>query len=200
MQTDRLNFSANILKRFVAFIMDGIIAFLPAFIMIFIFTGNVTHKAPLFYPCPLIGGTTLAITLPVEVNDALNTENGIYLFNGNSSDQSTQGVQRNYYNVSFWATSLRIISVLCVVFYIGYAAFCTVLYDGKTVGKKLMGIRVIHLDKQQKLTKALIIREVIGKIVVNSIPIVPVISIFTILFTPKHQAIHDIIAKTQAVE
>lgn len=42
----------------------------------------------------------------------------------------------------------------------------------------------------------LFLRECIGKILINSIPLIPLISFFTILFTSEHKALHDLLADT----
>lgn len=200
MELEREYFSANIVKRGMAFLIDAIVSFLPAFIMFFVFTGAIFHESAVLYPFPLIGTATLAISLTSEVNEAVNTENGIYLLRDDDQYENVVSTNSSRYNVALYATASRMLAVISVVFYCIYSAACVLMYNGKTVGKKLMNINVVNLDKNRSNKKSFVLREVIGKIVLNSIPVVPVISIVTIIFTKKHLAIHDIIGKTQVVE
>ena len=63
-----------------------------------------------------------------------------------------------------------------------------------------MHLKVVPEDENRKFGITILLREGVGKILLNSIPIIPVISIFTILFTPSHKAIHDYIGKTRVLE
>ena len=53
---------------------------------------------------------------------------------------------------------------------------------------------------EKKNNKHIFVREVLGKVILNSIPVIPVISIFTMIFTKKRLALHDMIGKTRVVE
>ncbi len=182
----KIKFKAPAYKRGIAFLVDAIIAFLPALVMYIIFTGTYTGYTPAFYPAPVIGAVSM-IDLPVEVNDSVNTI------------KTDLGGVSTGHNVSLYATGMRALSVLMIVFYVGYAAFCTVMYDGRTIGKKFMGIRVIPEDGES-FNKAILLRELLGKVVINSTVIVPVISIIIMLITKDGKAIHDYIGKTRVVE
>ena len=149
----------------------------------------------------MIGAVSM-YDLPAEVNEKLNTF------------ENEDGETTHYeYNVSFSATVCRVLSVFCIVFYVGYSTFCAYIFDGKTVGKKMMKLRMIVCDAGQepeaeeekkewekKNNKHIFVREVLGKVILNSIPVIPVISIFTMIFTKKRLALHDMIGKTRVVE
>lgn len=178
-------YNAPFVKRGVAFLIDGFVAFLPALVMYIIITGGFTGYTPAFYPAPIFGAVSM-VDLPIATNDKLNIM------------ETDQGGTTEYHNVSLYATGARALSVFVILFYVGYQAFALVVYEGKTVGKKLMGIKVIKEDGN-KIDKGYLIREVGGKVLLNSTIIVPVISVITILVTPKRKAIHDMISGTRVV-
>ena len=177
--------NAPVIKRGVAFVIDALMAFLPALVMYLVFTGTYQGLAPLYYPAPVIGAVSM-IDLPPAVNEEI------------SIVESDEGGVISTTNYSMTATLCRALSVVVIVFYVGYSAFCTILYDGKTIGKKLMGLKVVT-DGETKLTKALVLREVLGKIVLNTTVIVPVISLVMAVVAPKKKTIHDYIGKTRVV-
>jgi len=63
-----------------------------------------------------------------------------------------------------------------------------------------MHIKVMHSNKESAKRSSIFIRELLGKILINSIPIIPLVSLFTILFTKEHKALHDMLADTIVVE
>ena len=188
------------LKRIAAFLIDAVVAFIPALTMYILFTGSYSGWTPIWYESPVIAAVSMT-DLPPQVNESLNTfENG----DGNTYTD---------YNVSFSATVCRILSVISIVFYVFYSTFCAYIFDGKTVGKKLMGLRMIVRDSGQepedeaekeawnkKNNKHIFIREVLGKVLLNSIPIFPIISFFTMIITKNGITLHDLIGKTWVIE
>lgn len=177
--------NAPVIRRGIAFIIDAVVAFIPALVMYIIFAGGYDGYAPVYYPAPVIGVVSM-VDLPVEVNDEI------------SLVESEDGGVISTSNHSMSATFFRLLSIVVLVFYVGYATLCTYLYDGRTIGKKLMGLRVVT-DGEGNLTKAIIFREAIGKILVNSTVIVPVISLVMAIAAPKKKTIHDYIGKTRVI-
>ena len=178
------NVPANPIKRAVAFLMDMIVAYIPA-------------NAPAFYASPIIGSLSL-LQIPGEVDTYMN--NLVDASDSTTTAQLKEKQDTTVRNVSFLATSCRILSIFVILFYVGYGACCTYLFDGITVGKYFMHLKVVPEDENRKFGITILLREGVGKILLNSIPIIPVISIFTILFTPSHKAIHDYIGKTRVLE
>lgn len=179
---------APFFKRVGAFLIDAVVAFIPALAMYLIFTGSYTGWTPIWYESPVIAGVTM-YDLPIEVNEKVNTF------------ENKDGGTYQEYNVSFPATICRVMSVVAIAFYIGYSTFCAYIFDGKTIGKKIFGLRMIPTaEEPKKRNIQIFLREVVGKILLNSIPVIPVISVFTILFTKDGKAIHDMIGKTRVVE
>jgi uncharacterized RDD family membrane protein YckC len=81
-----------------------------------------------------------------------------------------------------------------------YSLGATLILRGQTIGKRLMRIKVRRSDTDPVTRGRIFSRELLGKILINSIPIVPFISIFTILLTKEHKALHDMLADTIVVE
>lgn len=178
---------APLYKRLIAFILDALVASLPLVVMLYLFTPSMMTPAPILYPAPVAGAVTV-IDLPIQVNHYMNEQ-----VPGGDKYEDTQ-----LRNVSFGATAGRVMSVFVILFYLGYAAVCTAMYDGHTVGKYVMGLTVVRRTPGS-ITKAILLRELLGKVVLNSTGIVPVISVFTMIFTKKHLAVHDYIGSTEVV-
>ncbi|MBE5939481.1 MAG: RDD family protein [Lachnospiraceae bacterium] len=182
-------YPAGIIRRIVAFIIDSLMSFIPVLVVLLFFTDNYQGyalTAPAFHATPLVGVVTL-LDIPGEVNESINTHNND--IGGTYTD----------YDVSVLATGKRALSVLVVIFYVLYGTFATCIFEGHTFGKFLMKIDVVAVDTEKPMKK-LLLRELVGKVLINSIPIVPIISLFTIIFTPKHLAIHDMIFNTRVAE
>ncbi|MHB8062240.1 MAG: RDD family protein, partial [Ruminiclostridium sp.] len=81
-------------------------------------------------------------------------------------------------------------------FYLFYALICTLLFRGQTIGKKIMRIKVRHSNTKSITNVGIFCREFLGKTLINSIPIIPLISLFTISFTKDHKALHDMLGDT----
>lgn len=177
--------NAPFIKRGIAFVIDGVMAFLPVLVVYLIFTGTYSGYTPLFYPTPIIGAVSM-IDLPIVVNKSVSTV---------TDDDGAVISDTNY---SMVATGSRMLSVAVIIMYIIYGTFCTVMYDGKTIGKKLMGLRVIPEDGE-KPVKAYVLREAVGKVIINSTIIIPVISLVMAIFAPNKKTIHDMIGKTRVV-
>lgn len=182
-------FPANIVRRIVAFLIDSLMAFVPMLVVLLLLTRNYQGYgfiAPAFHATPLLGVVTV-IDVPANVHEAINTH-----------DNDIGGTYTDY-DVSLFATFKRVISVVAVVFYVFYGTFTTCIFEGKTFGKHLMKITTVAVDTKKPLKK-LLLREIIGKVLLNSIPVVPVISFFMMIFTPKHLALHDLLFKTRVAE
>ena len=183
---EKIDYPASLFKRGIAYIIDCVISVIPIWVVCAIILGQFPLEPLALAPAPVWGIFTV-YKMPAEVDKALNI-----IDNGDGT--SYEVVE----NVSFSATSIRICSVLALVFYVLYTTFCTYLY-GKTVGKKLMGIEVVHTGPLKPSIWTLL-RETLGKVILNTTLIVPIVSIITILVTPRHRAIHDFISKTYVVE
>lgn len=183
---EKTDFPASIIKRGLAFIVDAVVASLPVMVLFVLFAGMVMYIPVASYPAPAFGFIS-TFELPDYVEDSLN------------SIENDDGSSYQVKNVSFSATSMRIITYLSMVFYLVYSAACTYLFEGKTVGKRLMNIQVVHTgDIKPEIW--CVIREFLMKTVLYSIPVFPIVSLVMIFVTPKHYALHDLLTKTMVTE
>lgn len=173
-------------KRLLAFLLDALIASIPAMILTYIFTEGIKILLFFLYPAPILG-TTSIITLPLEANAYMN-----------SLVPSGSFAATELRNVSMIATLARVGSVIAVLFYVAYSAVATIFYDGQTLGKYVFKLTVVRRNEGSFKTAA-ILREVLGKIVLNSTIIIPIISMITMLVTKNHLAIHDFIGQTRVI-
>ena len=111
---NKTDFPGNIIKRGIAFVIDAVISFIPVLVIYIIFAHQTNFLPLVFTPCPVVGTVTM-YDLPMQVNHQLNTIS-------DSSDDSSFELK---HNVSFGATSVRIITILSMAFYVFYSAFCT---------------------------------------------------------------------------
>ncbi|MDT8859386.1 RDD family protein [Alkalihalobacillus sp. MEB130] len=85
-------------------------------------------------------------------------------------------------------------SVLTAIVFFLYFAIMTKLY-GQTIGKMVLGIRVISLNSQELNWTQIIFREGIGRFIHQAFFLL--YAIYTMVaFTQKKQGLHDIIADT----
>ncbi len=92
----------------------------------------------------------------------------------------------------FWIFSLKALAG-SLLFY-AYFVLMT-KWMGQTLGKMIFGLRVVS-DKQEHLTwTTVLIREWIGRYISVTIKLLYLV----VAFTPKHQAIHDLLADTRVV-
>lgn len=82
---------------------------------------------------------------------------------------------------------------------IGLAYFaCMTRYFGQTLGKMLLGIRVISVDGSPLTWNTVLFREIIGRTVSQFLGLY--LGYFFAFFTEKRQSLHDVIADTYVVK
>ncbi len=190
--------TSYIKRRLGAFIVDVVAASLPLIVCLLLINTMLPLKydtdyileyngyayfAPLLYESPALGVVSM-LDVPLKTITIMDTT------------VNTSGGRTVASNYSMGATAMGLFAFLTPVYFLAYGAICTCLYDGSSVGRRIFKLRVIA-DNGGK--KPLIIREVVGKILLNSIPIIPLISVFTILFRKDGKAVHDIISKTSVI-
>lgn len=203
-------------KRFCAYFIDAVIAIIPVFVLTLIVFKSVAPSTILFvsYPSPLLGTMTSMGFATFETYTKESTQGEILIeeekiFNDseqNSTIESTSNegtdevIGANAYENSSVANRpnliVRVTAIVGIVFYLLYSVICTLLLKGQTIGKKIMNIKVKYSNLESVSNGSIFFREFLGKILINSIPFVPIISIFTILFTSEHKALHDMLSDT----
>ncbi len=182
----KLEYPASLIKRGLAFLIDCVIAVIPVVVISMFILTKIPTESIIMSPAPVLGLTSI-YNMPFEVSKQLNIiEN---------EDGTTYEVPRN---VSVTATAIRMASWLAIVFYVLYTTFCTYLFN-KTIGKRLMHLEVVHCGERKTIIWC-ILRETLGKIILNTTFIVPIISVVMALCTQNHRTIHDMIGDTVVVE
>ena len=89
------------------------------------------------------------------------------------------------------------IIVMAVVFSLFYSIILPVLWDGYTVGKRLIGIRISHVKGDKLTISTMLVRELIGTFLYNiSVGVLTVISIYLVYKRDDKRSIHDLLAST----
>lgn len=178
---------ANPGRRLCAYFIDAVIASLPASILACTLRNAIVPFMLLItYPFPSIAFSISTSTAAFSIYRAaeytvVGANSGLVL---NSSEQRL----------------IFTFAVLSMAFYIFYSLSTSLLFEGQTVEKKFMHIKVCHSDTSQATAGYIFSREFLGKVLINSIPFLPIILIFTILFTKEHKALHDMLADTIVAE
>lgn len=180
--------------RLCAYFIDAVIAVLPAFIVTYVLGAAIlSYMLLITYPSPFVGALTYfsyATYQELTVEDT-----SPHKVVSVSEDEQTEQ------NNSQRPTSISIaFAVFALVFYMLYSLCATLILRGQTIGKRLMHIKVRRSNTEPVKKGSVFSREFLGKVFINSIPIVPFISIFTILLTKEHKALHDMLADTVVVE
>lgn len=204
-------------KRFCAYFIDAVIAIIPAFVMTVIILKSIALSTILFlaYPSPLLGALSYAgyATFDTFTEESFQTEtytNNEQLFIDDDEQNLTidsipiegpdevtvAAVDNNLVVVNRPSLIVSVVTIAGIVFYLLYSLVCTLLLKGQTIGKKIMNIKVNNSNLASVSNGSIFFREFLGKILINSIPFVPIISIFTILFTSEHKALHDMLSDT----
>lgn len=190
-------------RRICAYLIDAAIAVIPT-LLVCIIIGTFTIPYILFfsYPSPVSGvlsafsvsaytegystGVVKSVVTVNEkgeqvkkyVNDEIDNKDTVVV-NGKKPNQVTS-----------------ILLIISFIFYLLYSTVCALLFNGQTIGKKLMRIKV-RRSNIEKLTRGTVFnREFLGKTLINSIPLIPIISLFMIFFTKEHKALHDMLGDT----
>lgn len=203
-------------KRFCAYFIDAVIAIIPVVVLTLIVLKSIALSTILFvsYPSPLLG--TMAYTsyavfetytkestqgqILIEEEKIFNDSEQNSTIDSTSNEGTDEVIGTNAYENSLVVNRpnfmVRVTAIVGIVFYLLYSFVCTLLLKGQTIGKKIMNIKVKNTNLVSVSNGSIFFREFLGKILINSIPFVPIISIFTILFTSEHKALHDMLSDT----
>ncbi|MBS3680632.1 RDD family protein [Ornithinibacillus massiliensis] len=96
-------------------------------------------------------------------------------------------------SIGLWTVTGLIASIV----YFAYFLFMTKFF-GQTIGKMILGIRVIREDEQSLKWSDVFFREVIGRFIYRVFSILMVLYII-VGFTEEKQGLHDMIASTRVV-
>jgi len=153
----------------------------------------------LSYPSPL-PGASIYLSFPAYTDLSEQSSSGVVKTYVATENGNARVVETNSTNSVKSRLPRIILANLGLAFYLLYSLVCSLLLKGQTIGKKLMRIKIRKSNADPATRGSVFYREFLGKILLNSIPIIPIISIFTILFTREHKALHDMLADTIIAE
>lgn len=187
-------------RRLCAYFIDAIIAVVPAFVITFVLgSAMLSYVLLILYPTPLVG--TLSYLGYSSFEGYTITQEEVINTSLHNTVSVSEGGAENIQQISRRPTPTSIaFAIFGLVFYMFYSLGAALIFKGQTVGKKLMHIKVCRSDTSSITRGSIFSREFLGKFLMNSIPVVPLISLFTILFTKEHKALHDMLADTIVVE
>ncbi|MDN3954052.1 RDD family protein [Sporolactobacillus laevolacticus] len=175
-------------KRLCAFLIDSVIASVPFLLSGLLISSTIVPFVLLvfLYSNPL--PSTLFYTASSSYYDETDTEVSDHAIHRNDNTITIIKTEK-------YALLRNFIDIVGFTVYLLYSLICTWLLHGQTLGKKLMHIRV-RAATQPASKWTIFYREFLGKVLINSIPIVPLASLFTLLFTKEHKTLHDMLADT----
>lgn len=193
-------------RRLCAYVMDAIIAVVPALIAVFIIGRALALPYVLFlaYPSPVAGASAyLSYSAYTEYSSSgvvetyVIGEDGTKVTNANNSESGLKSADQSHWKDGRKPSLITsILAIVGLIFYLIYSLVCSLLFKGQTLGKKLMHIKIRRSNTELVTRGTIFYREFLGKTLINSIPLIPLISLFTILFTKEHKALHDMLADT----
>jgi uncharacterized membrane protein len=196
--------SANPGRRLCAYLVDSVIAVLPAMLLSLIFMAgmNLSYMMFIFSPSPVVGASAFFSY------SAYTVEKSGTVISTNTKETNRDVISTQVYRKGLdgeWASSRPnkgsiAFAVFSLAFYLLYSTVSTFLFKGQTFGKKLMRIKVRRTSTEQVSGGMIFIREFLGKVLLNSIPIVAIVSLFTMLLTKDHRTLHDMLADTVVTE
>ena len=190
-------------RRLCAYVMDAIIAAVPALIVLLVIGRTLALPLVLFltYPSPVSGALVyMSSSTYAEYSTSGVTETYEISADGTKASHSESGSEAA--KQSSWKDGRKpsiitsIFAIVSLIFYLIYSFVCTLLFKGQTVGKKLMHIKISRSNTELVTKGVIFYREFLGKTLINSIQFIPLISLLTILFTKEHKALHDMLADT----
>jgi len=92
--------------------------------------------------------------------------------------------------------------LMSVIIGLGYTIMLPYYYDGKTIGRQIVGTKVVRVDGQRLTISQLLLRELVGKALfwVVTLGIGLLVDWFLVVATPTKQAVCDRMATTLVIE
>lgn len=102
----------------------------------------------------------------------------------------------------FWKLILNLYLTAILVHLVYFTLIPAILGDGRTVGKLLAGIGVVHLETLEELSPTrLMFREFVGRLLIQHVFILPIIASMIVSIVRKDgRGIHDLVAKTIVIK
>ncbi len=173
-------------RRVVAFIIDYILSLVPLALLVII------GEAPRF---------VLFLILPMMMyNPVLPV---FFIFNSLHLFRPQPGVILHYSSSSPTVDTIHIILILAgFIFFWLYSTLAMIIMKDKTIGMRLMNIKVVKRDRTALRPIDVLVRQFIGKVLLASLTwnISYIVSFFWAVFSKANNTVHDKLAGTMVVE
>lgn len=119
------------------------------------------------------------------------------------SDQNLEDlIQYTQFVELFWRLIFHLFLTWIGVNLVYFTLVPAIIGDGRTVGKMLAGIGVVHLETLEEVSPTrLILREFVGRTLIEHVFIIPtLVSIIFAVVRDDGKMIHDLIAKTVVIK
>lgn len=126
-----------------------------------------------------------------------------FVENFNPTDEDLLDLLRyNEFVELFWSLILNLYLTWILVHLVYFTLIPAIIGDGRTVGKMLAGIGVVHLETLEEITPTrLMLREFVGRLLLENFLILPIIASMIVSFVRKDgRSIHDLVAKTIVIK
>lgn len=102
----------------------------------------------------------------------------------------------------FWRLVLNLYLTWLLVQLVYYTIVPALIGEGRSVGKMLAGIGVVHLETLEELSPSrLMLREFVGRLLLENLLIVPIVaSCLVSFFRDDGRTIHDLISKSVVIK
>lgn len=101
----------------------------------------------------------------------------------------------NIFGIHKATAFFSIYNLINLIIYLGYFFLLTLLNEGQTLGKMIMGIKVVSLEDEDLKVETVFYREIIGRFILKKLKIF----YFMILFNRDKQQLADFFAGTSVV-
>lgn len=175
-------------KRVVAFIIDYILSLVPLVLL------SIIGEMPRF---------VIFSALPMMIYNPIVPLLLIFFLSSQSSSISypSDSMINGVYTYSSQVVNIVLISLSFVFFWL-YGTLAMIAMKGRTIGMRLMGIKVVKKDRSALRPIDVIIRQFVGKVLLAGITfnISYIISLLWAVFSKTNNTIHDKLAVTIVVD
>lgn len=176
--------AAPIGKRVVAFIIDSIISLIPLILL------SITGIVPKF---------VLLAIIPMMIYNPIVP--AFLIFSLSDSFHVEPGVVYSYSDPHINMTYIVLVLVGFIFSWL-YGTLVMIIMKGRTIGMRLVGIRVVKKDGSVLKPLDTVVRQFIGKVLMAGLTwnISYIVSFFWAVFSKANNTIHDKLAGTMVVE
>ncbi|MCM8900038.1 RDD family protein [Caldicoprobacter algeriensis] len=173
-------------KRVVAFIIDYILSLIPLVLLLI----GKTPESVILLTSPIMMYNPMVLVFLISRAFILN-----------HSASAGSGVILSYTEPGINAVHI-VLTLACFVFFWLYSTLCMIIMKDRTIGMRLMNIKVVKRDRTALRPIDVFVRQFIGKVLLATMTssLSYIISFFWAVFSKTNNTVHDKLAGTLVVE